>query len=364
MSTSYVDYTIFSSDKFDPKQYGNSLLLSTIDRDELIIDFSSAENKIKFDLEEVETAVRQEIEFNWEDLLERTELGSSTTKDVSAIESDLKSLTDTYEKLSKKAVIPYETAEPLYDALMNLSSTTVLLRALKLYLDHFTRLEAAKDIIRTTEALVDLENIVREHQALMQLRIVIANIPRIDSKKNEVTRDCTLAITSFRNLGPSLAALMQLDRGQLMTALRNTINHSLNDASRDLKTGLEVNFTIKRLQATDSAKATTVFIQNLRDAFDEMGSIVNNLQKLEDDCPPELLQVILEDLCDHSASIKQYFWREVSGRISSLTRDAARSNPWVHKTLRDADIESIVSKGLQKGTMEYSVVYGSLSRRG
>lgn len=363
MSTNYVDYSIFNSDKFDPRQYGNSLLLSTIDRGELIIDFSSAENKIKFDLEEVDAAVRQEIEENWEDLLERTELASSTTQDVSTIESDLKTLDIAYGNLAKKAVVPYEAAEPLYDALVNLSSTTTLLRALKEYLDVFAQLEAAKDIMDTTEALIALSTISREHQALLQLRIVIANLPRIDSRRSEVIRDCILAITSFRNLGPSLAALQHLDKVQLMTTLRNTINHALNDASRDLKTGLEVNFSIKRLQATDNTKAESVFIQNLRDAFDEMGSIVNNLQILEDECRPDLLQLILEDLCEHSASIKQYFWREVSGRISSLTRDAVKSNQWIYRTLKTADIESIVSKGLQKGTMEYSVVYGSLSRR-
>lgn len=363
MSASYVDYSIFNSEKFDPTLYGNNLLLSTIDRGELIIDFSSAENKIRFDLEEVDAAIKQEIEQNWEDLLDRTELAASTTQDITTIETDLKQLEDTYSNLSKKAVAPYETAEPLYAALVNLSSTTALLRALKQYLDLFSQLEAAKDIMAITEYIVALNTMSCEHQALLQLRIVIANLPRIESRRSEVTRDCTLAITSFRNLGLSLGALRQLDHKLLMTTIRNTINHALNDASRDLKTGLEVNLNIKRLQATDNAKAETIFIQNLRDAFDEMGSIVSNLQKLEDECPPDLLSIILEDLCEHSASIKQYFWREVSGRISSLTRDAARSNQWVYRTLQKADIESVVSKGLQKGTMEYSVVYGSLSRR-
>lgn len=60
--SSYVDYSIFDQDVFDPKQYANTLLLSTNDKDEPNLDFSSALNKLKYDVAEVDAAVYKEVE--------------------------------------------------------------------------------------------------------------------------------------------------------------------------------------------------------------------------------------------------------------------------------------------------------------
>lgn len=361
--TTYVDYSIFTNEKFDPRQYANSLLLSTNDKDEQQIDFTSAQNKLKFDIEEVESAVKSEVENNWEDLLERTELSASTVEDVFAMEKSLKALTGTYDRLASKAVVPYETAGPLYDALVNLAGTTALLRSLRRYLQIMSRLDDIKGITESTEFLIDVDRCVSENRALMQIRIVIANLPRLDSIKAQVTRDCVLAIGQYTNVGYAILALYQLDRSLLMKTLHNTVNIALDDATQDLKAGLEVTSAIRRQQAMDNVKAVNAYVQNLKQAFEQMGARANKVQGLEDESPPELIQGILEDLFDSSASIKQYFWREISGRISRVTRDICRTDQWVFRTLRAADIESIVSKGLNKGTMEYSVVYGSLSRR-
>lgn len=365
MSTGYVDYSVFSSDKFDARQYANSLLLSTTDRDEENIDFSSAENKLRFDLEEVESALKGEVETHWEELLDRTELAASTTADVAVLESGLESISSAYEKIADRSVVPYEEAEPLYDALVNLASTTALLRSLDTYLGHVSRLDTAAkdDISSATEVLLDLDHCVREHHALMQLRIVISNLPRVDSKKSEIVHACKLSISRYENLATTMPILWQLDRAQMMAAVKSDIQKAIEDAAHDFKIGLEVNFNIRRLQNSDNGKAVAMFCQNLKVAFEHMALTVAKLQTLEDECPYELLQVILDELCDSSASIKQYFWREISGKISSLTKEAIRNNQWVLRTLRVADIEAIVSRGLPKGTMEYSVVYGSLSRR-
>lgn len=363
MSTSYVDYSVFTTGKFDPRQYANSLLLSTTDRDELLIDFSSAENKIKFDLEEVETVVRHEIEGNWEDLLDRTELAASSTEDIASIDRELKAAYTAYEAMATKALTPYEEAEPLYQALVNLASTTSLLRALKRYLACLSVLDAAKDLSSRSQALLDLERITRENGALMQLRIVLSNLPKVDSSKAQLIRDCGAAIAQYRGLGPALAALQRVDHGQMMNCLRKTINAAIDAASKEFKNGLEITSSVRKLQVSDNTGASATFVHNLQRTFEALGEIANQLQKIEDECPPDMLQTILEELCDASASIKQYFWREMSGRISTHTRDAVRANQWVFRTLRAANIESIVSRGVQKGTMEFSVVHGSLSRR-
>ncbi|CCG85053.2 protein of unknown function [Taphrina deformans PYCC 5710] len=363
MGTSYVDYSIFQEDKFDARQYANSLLLSTTDRDELLIDFSSAENKVKFDLEEVEAATRNTIESNWEDLLDRTEIAASCTVDVAAIEKELKTCREAYETMAAKALVPYEEAEPLYDSLVNLASTTSMLRSLKRYLNHLTSLDEVKDITSSTRVLVDLDRCVRENQALMHLRIVLSNLPRVDSRKALVIQECTSCVSGYRNVGPALSAMNQLDHKGMMNLLKTNITKSLSDASRVFKTGLEVTASIRKLQVTDNTRAVGVFVENLQQAFRGLGSLATQLQTLEDDCPPDLVQQILEELCDASASMKQYFWREVSGRISSITRDAIRGNQWIQRSLRAANTESIVSQGVQKGTMEFSVVHGSLSRK-
>ena len=361
--TSYVEYSIFTNEKFDPRQYANSLLLSTNDKDEQHLDFNSAENKLKFDLEEVASAVKLEVERNWEDLLERTELSASTVEDVQHMESSLKSLSSTYESLSMKAVVPFETAEPLYEALVNLASTSALLRSLRRYLAIYSRIDTVKGITESTDFLMDIDKCVSENRALMQLRIVISNLPRLDTLKAQVTRECTSAISQFDNISHAVTALNQLDRALLLKTYKATVSKALNDAAQQLKAGLEVTTAIKRMQSMDNGKAVNTFVDNLRNAFSHMGKHANAVQQLEDECPPELVQVILEDLFDASANIKQYFWREVSGRISRITRDVCRADQWILRTLRAADIGSIISQGLSKGTMEYSVVYGSLSRR-
>lgn len=362
-AVSYVDYSVFNSDKFDARQYANSLLLSTTDRDELLIDFSSAQNKLRFDLEEIDAAVKQEIGLSWEELLERTELASSTTEDVSALDHGLKDLSITYEKLAAKTVEPYDKAEPLYDALINLTGTSTLLRSLKVYLRHVSQLFETQGVSDITDALVDLDRCVQDSKALMQLRIVISTLSRVDSKRLEASRYCTTGIETDENLELSLANLLRLDRPLLLRTIRAKLDDALKDGTRFIKAGLEVDYALKRLQSTDAQKASVVLEQNLRHAFDRLGAISRSLQKFEDACSLQLLQVVLDDLCDSSASIKQYFWREISGRISNLTRDAIRVNQWIYRALKAADIDSIVVRGLQKGTMEYSVVYGSLSRR-
>jgi hypothetical protein len=362
-SASYVDYDAIASESFDPYAYANKLIRATNDSDEPELDFSSAQNKLKFDLQEVEREREREVELHWEALLERTEAAAGASEDVAAIEAKLNILETNYDKLEQKVVEPYDEAEPLYNALKNIMSTMTLLKKLAAYLEQVQALDVCKEAFSRASSLVELRSLHEATPALADLSIVSSQQAQISSKSAQTIRELSANIGQFKHLPASLSKLASLDRAEFFNLVKDIVKGKLDDASREAKTALQVSPALRRLQTTDNAKAVADFGLALEKLFAGLRISASQLTQLETALPLACKDTLLSDAFDHSASLVQYFWREFAHSLSILVREATRSNLWVLRSLRSLELDSIVTHGdLTRGTMEFSVVAGSLKR--
>ncbi|ORY82126.1 Golgi transport complex subunit 5-domain-containing protein [Protomyces lactucae-debilis] len=360
---SYVDYDAIAADDFDPYAYANKLILATNDSDETQLDFTSAENKLKFDLQEVERAQREEVEVHWEALLERTEKAAATSEDVAKLEADLHKLETSYGKLEQKVVEPYEAAEPLYDSLAGMMATMALLKKLTGYLEQMQVVDGCKEAFSRSSALLELRMLAKATPALAELDLVKALQSRLKDKTAQTIRELSANVGNFKYLSMSLSSLALLDQAELFQLVQNNIKEKLDQSAQEAKIAFQVSPSIRRLQTTDNVKAVEQFGTGLETLFASLLESAGQISQLEAALPAASRHQLLEQSFDHSANLARYFWRELAHKLSIVVREATRSNLWILRTLRSLDLDAIVAKGgLERGTVEFSVVCGSLKR--
>ncbi|KAK9388956.1 Golgi transport complex subunit 5-domain-containing protein [Lipomyces mesembrius] len=125
----YIDYALFTSPDFSPVAFCNSLVLATTTAADTEIDLAPAEQRVKFDLEEVEKLLHKETTQNHATLLPHAAKINQVSNILVTTQSSLSSVTASFQRLENEVLKPYNVALPIYSALTKLHATANLLRA-------------------------------------------------------------------------------------------------------------------------------------------------------------------------------------------------------------------------------------------
>ncbi|KAK9322901.1 Golgi transport complex subunit 5-domain-containing protein [Lipomyces orientalis] len=125
----YIDYELFTSPDFSPIAFCNSLVLATTTASDAEIDLAPAQQRVTFDLEEVEKLLQKEATQNHTTLLPHAAKINQVSSILTTTQSSLSSVTSSFQRLENEVLKPYNAALPIYTALTKLHATANLLRA-------------------------------------------------------------------------------------------------------------------------------------------------------------------------------------------------------------------------------------------
>ncbi|KAK9241038.1 Golgi transport complex subunit 5-domain-containing protein [Lipomyces kononenkoae] len=125
----YIDYGLFTSPDFSPIAFCNSLVLATTTATDTEIDLAPAEQRVMFDLEEIEKLLRKETTQNHSTLLPHAAKINQVSNILTSTKSSLSSVTASFQRLENAVLKPYNIALPIYAALTKLHATANLLRS-------------------------------------------------------------------------------------------------------------------------------------------------------------------------------------------------------------------------------------------
>ncbi|KAK9370794.1 Golgi transport complex subunit 5-domain-containing protein [Lipomyces kononenkoae] len=125
----YIDYALFTSPDFAPIAFCNSLVLATTTAADTEIDLAPAEQRVMFDLEEIEKLLLKETTQNHSTLLPHAAKINQVSNILNSTKSSLSSVTTSFQRLENAVLKPYNVALPIYTALTKLHATANLLRS-------------------------------------------------------------------------------------------------------------------------------------------------------------------------------------------------------------------------------------------
>ncbi|BFZ55860.1 hypothetical protein PYCC9005_002901 [Savitreella phatthalungensis] len=372
----YFDRQTFLKESWDPYSHANQLLADVNDRDDPQVDFDPAENRAMYELDEVDNSSKQVLEEDWEVLLRQTSVAMEAMKDLREIDSALDSTQQTYNRLAVRSVAAYDEAKPLQEALSKLVVAEELAQELVAYLQRLTRLEACvagDDLQLTCDLLEELEAQTAATPSLRQIRIVIAQRERLAHFKATLLRSVTIRLRGFDRLEEAVTCAARLGRATSDRIVTETVLETIRDGETTLKDAIIVSASLRRLYTQDPAAASRDYITGVTQALAELREQGDGLDALQqalatafdnqgEENGADVVSALLEQSFDGSASMRLFFWREIAHKIGAQTRDAARRDAWVYKTLRAVDPDKIIGRSLTKGTLEYNVVFNSLRR--
>ncbi|KAI0595155.1 Golgi transport complex subunit 5-domain-containing protein [Biscogniauxia sp. FL1348] len=109
---SYVDYDTFLDPKFSPSSFANNLVLATNNPTDTPLDLSTPLSKVLFDAQEVDSHIHLLTTRSAIPLLTHTkEQTEASTRIVSEIDNQVKSLNDSYKQLEKEVIQKHAEAD-------------------------------------------------------------------------------------------------------------------------------------------------------------------------------------------------------------------------------------------------------------
>ena len=112
---SYIDHSTFLSPSFSAPQYANTLVLSTNNSSDTPLDLSTPLSKVLFDIQEVDSHIHTLTSSSALPLLNYTkERTAASTQIVEDLGANLRTLTQSYERLEKEVTQKHRAAEEIH----------------------------------------------------------------------------------------------------------------------------------------------------------------------------------------------------------------------------------------------------------
>ncbi|KAK7207782.1 Golgi transport complex subunit 5-domain-containing protein [Myxozyma melibiosi] len=125
----YIDYELFTSPDFNATVFCNQLVLATNTASDPHVDLNAAQQRVQFDLEEVEKLLHKEAVENHSSLISHAQKLNVVDSVLTTAKTSLGSVTQSFSRLDHEVLTPYHTALPIYRVLTKLHATANLLRA-------------------------------------------------------------------------------------------------------------------------------------------------------------------------------------------------------------------------------------------
>ncbi|ORY58848.1 Golgi transport complex subunit 5-domain-containing protein [Pseudomassariella vexata] len=148
---SYIDYEAFLDPGFSPSLFANTLVLATNNSNDTPLDLSTPLSKVLFDAQEIDSHIDLLTTRSAIPLLTHTkEQTDSSTKIISEIDNQVKSLNESYKQLEKEVIQKHAEADEVRQVAARLWETLKLGRAVGRCLQLGRQLEVQHSEISST----------------------------------------------------------------------------------------------------------------------------------------------------------------------------------------------------------------------
>ncbi|KAJ8099927.1 Golgi transport complex subunit 5-domain-containing protein [Lipomyces tetrasporus] len=202
----YIDYELFTAPDFSPIAFCNSLVLATTTASDAEIDLAPAQQRVMFDLEEVEKLLQKEATQNHTTLLPHAAKINQVSSILTTTQSSLSSVTSSFHRLENEVLKPYNAALPIYTALTKLHATANLLRAVTWFMY----------LVRQFQA-------VQTQLAELKLPSATATTAAAAAGPNDAARLSVRAARSFAEISRHLGNFPRLRSVRVVTEIENGV---------------------------------------------------------------------------------------------------------------------------------------------
>lgn len=175
---SYIDYETFLDPGFRPAAFANTLVLATNNLSDAALDLSTPLSKVLFDAQEIDSHIDSLTTRSAIPLLSHTkDQTESSTKIISEIDHQVKSLNDSYKQLEKEVIQKHAEADEVRQVASRLWETLKLGRAVGRCLQLGRQLEAQHSEISSSAAATSGKK--EDHRALGRCAHTILSLREI-----------------------------------------------------------------------------------------------------------------------------------------------------------------------------------------
>lgn len=371
---SYIDYDTFLSPEFSSTSFANSLVLSTNNSSDTPVDLSTPLSKVLFDIQEIDTHIHTLSTKAALPLLTSLQASSAAAETiVNDLSTQVKSLTEGYERLEKEVGERYEEANAVRQVVEQLWETVRIGRGVSRCLQLCRQLEAqmsdatpnapslqlkedhkplprAAGTITTIKQLLNAKGAGEEGEGLQQIDLVKDLQTTLLHPSETTLRTRSTQIISQFSLS-SLAStttyaqsedtkarttsacltLQTLDPALLLQALQAYLRTALTSSLASLARALANLPTLDRTLLEVSARCQNVV------ALEALLSILrppSTSVLTENEEPSTLLQPLLAAL--DTSSLPSYFWRSLAEGLAPRVMDLVNKGGQTARALKSS----------------------------
>jgi hypothetical protein len=179
---SYIDYETFLDPGFTPAAFANTLVLATNNPNDATLDLSTPLSKVLFDAQEIDSHIDLLTTRSAIPLLSYTkDQTDSSTKIISEIDNQVKSLNDSYKQLEKEVIQKHAEADEVRQVASRLWETLKLGRAAGRCLQLGRQLEVQHAEISSSGPTVASKK--EDHRALVRCAHTILSLREVLNHK-------------------------------------------------------------------------------------------------------------------------------------------------------------------------------------
>jgi hypothetical protein len=303
---SYIDYETFLAPDFSPATFANSLVLSTNNPNDTPLDLSTPLSRVLFDIQEIDSHIDTLTTKSAIPLLEFTQAQTAASKKiVGELDTQIKSLNDSYKQLEKEVIVKHAEAEEVHLVAIRLWETLKLGTSVGrcLQLGRKLQMQYAEIAGSSISAATAAAGKKEDHRALVR---------------------CSLTILSLREVMEKTAPGEEghgLNKVEAIRSLQDVVLTPVEHSVREVAERIIRDFSVSSSSTFDQveeAKARTT------SALDTLYLISPTRGIKPDKWTPQLLLQALE----------AYFRSALTNSITSLARSLGRL-PDLEKTLNE-----------------------------
>lgn len=180
---SYIDYETFLDPDFSPANFANTLILATNNANDASLDLSTPLSKVLFDAQEIDSHIDSLTTRSAIPLLSHTkEQTESSTRIISEIDSQVKSLNDSYKQLEKEVIQKHAEADEVRQVASRLWETLRMGRAVGRCLQLGRQLEVQHSEVLASSTTAGA-NRKEDHRALVRCAHTVLSLREVLENK-------------------------------------------------------------------------------------------------------------------------------------------------------------------------------------
>lgn len=379
---SYIDYETFIAPDFSPAAFANTLVLSTNNANDTPLDLSTPLSRVLFDIQEIDSHIDLLTTRSALPLLTHTkEQTEASARIVSEVDSQIKSLNDSYRQLEKEVIQKHAEADEVHHVASRLWEALRLGRAVgrclqlgrQLELQHAelapaTKKEDHRALVRCAHTLLSLRELLErkghgeEGAGLDRVEAVRALQDVITGPIERSVRDTAERIVREFSMGSAAASATfaqgeeararmvsalvalyllsptALAKGEkwtpswMLVALETYLKTSLQSSIAGLHRSLAALPTLDRTLAEVSARCQNIVALEMVLEATKVPAHPLLPGLPTEKGPGNFLQPLLGHL--ETGSLPSYFWRTMAGNLSTRVQEILNRGGVSARTLR------------------------------